>query len=219
MIDISHEPDLGYIFYPSEIPHYPGYSRLDVILTELPTERHFDPTKVQFPIVSPQNRTERLIVHHPWSSGGKYRVCAGRIFIADRIDKKVEAFSFGGELQVFSDQQRTICALVSPAPILNLFATHNLPMWLASEAEILLAEQKVHWLRHRHDVFEAHLGNVDPLFLYISCLQALHEKKWHVHEDVYGAGPHFVQDEIKRLQATEHWPLLTPSLTQLLAAA
>jgi len=216
MLDISHEPDLGYIFYPSEIRHYPGHPRLDVILTELPTERHFDPTKVQFQIVSSPGHTAHLTVHHPWTAHEKYRVGAGRIFIMDRIDKKVEAFSFGGELQIFSDQQRTICALTSTAPIMELHAIHNLPMWLASEVEILLAEQIANWQMHHHNVVDMQPDHVDPFLLYVSCLQALHEKSW---PDEYGVGPHFVQDEIKRLQVAGRWPLLVPALAQLLSVS
>lgn len=217
MLDVSHEPDLGFIFYPSEISfHYPGHPRLDVILTEHPTERHFDPTKVQYQIASPQNRTEHLTIHHPWSSGNRYRVCAGRIFITDRIGKKVEAFTFGGELQVFSEPQRTICALISPAPILDLCAAHNLPMWLTAEVEILLAEQKAQGASHHDNEVDLHLASVDPLLLYASCLQALRDKNWLLHDEAHGEGPHFVQAEIKRLQQSGAWPLLVPAIEQLL---
>ena len=216
MLDVSHEPDLGFIFYPSEIPHYPGHPRLDVILTEHPTERHFDPTKVQYQIASPQNRIEHLTIHHPWTSGNKYRVCAGRIFIADRIGKRVEAFTFGGELQVFSDQQHTICALISSAPILDLCAAHNLPMWLTAEVEILLAEQKAHGSSHHDDEVDLHLASLDPLLLYASCLQALHDKSWPARDEASVEGPHFVQAEIQRLQQSGEWPLLVPALPQLL---
>jgi hypothetical protein len=219
MLDISHEPDLGYIFFPSELPHHPGHPRLDIILTEVPTERHFDPLKVQFQIVSPPNQANHLTIHHPWTAGEKYRVGAGRIFILDRIGKKVEAFSFGGALQIFSNQQRTICAHTSPAPILDLHATHTLPMWLASEVEILLAEQKAHWSPNQHDPFEVQLGKIDPLLLYTSCLQTLHQKSWPLHEDEYGTGLHFVRNEIKRLQAAGQWPLLVLSMAQLLSVS
>ncbi|MBK8903805.1 MAG: hypothetical protein IPM53_21670 [Anaerolineaceae bacterium] len=217
MLDISHKPDLGYFFYPSQIHHYPGHPQLDVILTEKPTERHFDPTKVQFQIVASQARAEHLTVRHPWTAGEKYRVSAGRIFIVDRIDKKVEAFSFGGELRISADQKRTLCSLTSPAPIFDLCTTHSLPMWLTAEVEILWAEQKAHWQSHTHDSFEVQLGKIDPMVLYVSCLQTLHNKNWPVHEDEYGVGPHFVRDEIKRLKEAGAWPPMIPSLPELLS--
>jgi len=219
MLDISHEPDLGYIFFPSEIPHYPGHPRLDVILTELPTERHFDPTRVQYQIVSRQNRAEHLSVHHPWTAGELYRVGVGRIFIRDRIDKTVEAFSFGGELRIFSDPPRTICVLTSPAPIFDLWQTPSLPMWLTAEVEILLAEQKVKGLQSTRDELDLHLGKVDPFLLYASCLKALHDKSWPLSEDEYGAGPHFVRNEIKRIEQAGNWPLLVPSLAELVSTS
>lgn len=216
MLDISHEPDLGYIFFPSELPHHPGHPRLDVILTKVPTERHFDPLKVQFQIVSSPNHVNHLTIHHPWTVGEKYRVAVGRIFIRDRIDKTVEAFSFGGELKIFSDQNRTICALTSPAPIFDLYTAHNLPMWLTAEAEILLAQQRALGLLHHDAEFDTHLSSLDPLLLYASCLQALQERSWPVPDEVYGEGPHFVEAEIKRLQKAGEWPLLVPNLAELL---
>jgi len=219
MLDLSDKPDLGYIFYPSKIPHYPGHPRLDVILTELPTERHFDPTKVQFQIAVPPNSIERLTIHHPWTFSSRYRVCAGRIFITDRLAKKVEAFSFGGTLEILSDNERTVCALTSPAPIFDLCATHNLPMWLTSEVEILLAEQNARWQPHHHDEFDLHLSQIDPLLLYASCLQLLQAKHWPVHEETYGEGAHFVREEITRLKESGLWPPLVPPLSQLFSAS
>lgn len=218
MLDLTHEPDLGYIFYPSEIPHYPGHPRLDVILTTSPTERHFDPVKIQFSAISSSNRLEHLTIHHPWPLRRDYRICAGRIFITDRINKKVEAFTFGGELQILSDKDHTVCALISPAPILDLCTTHNLPMWLTAEVEILLAQQKAHWQPHHPDSFDAHLAQLDPLLLYYSCLQALHDKKWPAAVGEYGEGHHFIKAEIKRLQANAAWPLQLPSFTELFSA-
>ena len=54
MLDLSHEPDLGYIFYPYETPDHPGHPRLDIIIHEKPTNRHFDPQKVQYKVAEPQ---------------------------------------------------------------------------------------------------------------------------------------------------------------------
>ncbi|MEZ4591286.1 MAG: hypothetical protein R3D55_09090 [Chloroflexota bacterium] len=215
MLDLTHEPDLGYIFYPSEFSHYPGHPRLDVILTTEPTERHFDPSKVQFQVISAQNHLEHLTIHHPWTGGARFRVCAGRIFITDRINKKVEAFTFGGNLQILAESDHTVCALTSPAPIFDLTVTHNLPMWLTAEVEILLAQQKAHWQPHHHDLFDAHLAQIEPFVLYTSCLQALYDKKFPAGEEAYGEGTHFIQAEIKRLKNAGTWPLQLPSLTQL----
>lgn len=213
MLDLSHEPDLGYIFYPHEVPKHSGHPRLDIIISTTPTQRHFDPEKVRFQIVLPPNRIEHITIHHPWTLGKRYQVSAGRIFITDRVPKIVEAFSFGGDLQILSTAEQTVCALVSAAPIFGLCAPHDLPMWLTAEVEVLLAKQQAHWdPQHPHD-FETHLATVDPFLLYASCLQMLQDKAWpaHINRD----GVHFVQAEIKRLKEAGEWPLPLPLLDQL----
>ena len=218
MLDLSHEPDLGYIFYPYKTPDHPGHPRLDVIIPAAPTYQHFDPQKAEFHVVSPPGDIELLSMHHPWTMGKRYRVCAGRIFLTDRKTKRVEAFTFGGDLQILSDEDHTVCALVSPAPIFPLFTTHDLPMWIVAEVEILLAQQKAHWDPQHPHSFETHLAAVDPFILYASCLQALQNKAGHIHSGVQELdrqGLHFVQTEIKRLQDKGEWPLLLPTLDEL----
>jgi hypothetical protein len=216
MLDLSHEPDLGYIFHPHEIPDHPGHPRLDVIIPASPTYRHFDPQKVQFQVVSPATgQIEHINIHHRWLSQKRYRVCAGRIILTDRTPKQVEAFSFGGDLQILSDTEHTVCALVSTVPIFPLFKTHDLNMWITAEVEILFARQKAHWNpQHPHD-FETHLVAVNPLILYASCLQMLQDRTWSARVSLDLQGKHFVQTEIKRLQESGEWPVQVPSLDQL----
>jgi len=218
MLDLTHEPDLGYIFYSPETPHHPGHPRLDVIIPATPTYRHFDPQKVRFQVVSPAGGIAQMTIHHPWTFGKTYHVCAGRIFVTDRVPKLVEAFSFGGELQILSDAEHTVCAFTSSAPIFALFESHDLPMWITAEVEGLLARQKAHWdPNHSHD-FETHLARLDPLLLYASCLHTLQQQTWPEHSSPEIDGPHFVQAEIERLYAKAEWPLVVPSLDQLFYA-
>ena len=218
MLDLTHEPDLGYVFYPNETPDHPGHPRMDVIIPAIATHQHYDPQKVQFQIVSPTKNIEHLIVHHPWTLGKKYQVCAGRILLTDHTAKCVEAFSFGGNLQIFTNDKHTVCALKSDAPIIPLFTTHDLPMWIVAEVEILLAQQRAHWNpQHPHD-FETHLATVNPFLLYISCLYALQARVKHGYsraEQLDHQGLDFVQTEIKRLQEKGKLPSVVPSLDQL----
>jgi hypothetical protein len=219
MVDLSHEPDLGYIFYPHDISNHPGHPRLDVIIPAEPTFRHYDPVKVQFQVIPAAAELERLTIHHPWSLGHQYRVSAGRILITDRKGKKVEAFSFGGDLQVQNEQTRTICAHTSPAPIFPLFFPHALPSWFAVEAEVLLAERKADWdPLHPHN-FEAHLTTVEPFHLYAGCLHALQEKvdaQLRKRDQMAGQGSYFVRAEIKRLKQAGMWPVPLVPLADLL---
>jgi hypothetical protein len=218
MLDLSHKPDLGYFFHSHETPDHPGPPRLDVIIPETPTYQHFDPQKAQFYVVSPAGDIEHLSIHHPWTMGNRYRVYAGRIILTDRKAKRVEAFSFGGDLQILSDEDHTVCALVSAVPIFPLFTTLDLPMWIVAQFEILLAQQEAHWdSQHPYD-FETHLAAVDPFLLFASCLQAIQDKANHIHsgaEELDRQGRHFMQTKIKRLQEKGEWPLLLPTLDQL----
>ena len=218
MLDLSHEPDLGYIFYPYQTLDHPGHPRLDVIISAEPTYHHYDPQKIHLPIVSSTGDIGHISVYHPWTLQKKYRVCAGRINLIDRKGKQVEAFSFGGDLQILPDKDHTVCALVSDAPIFPLFTTLDLPMWIVGECEILLARQKADWdPQHPHD-FEAHLAAVEPFVLYAACLQALQDKIDHIHtgaEELDRHGAHFVQAEIKRLREIKEWPPLQPAIGRL----
>jgi hypothetical protein len=218
VIDLADEPDLGYYFHPSDTADHPGHPRLDIIIKATPTERHFDPQKVRL-FVSARHGIKQLVVHHPWTLKTEHRVSPGLIVITDRKGKRVEAYSFGGDLVIVSDKDQTVCALTSPAPIFPLFTTHDLPMWLVCEFEILLAEQEADWdPRHPHD-FEDHAAAVDPFLLYASCLQALRDKGANLQAEISGLdhqGYQFVKTEIERLQREGKWPLLLPTLDQLL---
>jgi hypothetical protein len=220
MLDLSHEPDLGYVFYPHETPDHAGFPRLDLIIPAKPTYRHFDPQNVRFQVVSPTRDIDHISVHHPWTLGDSYQVCAGRIFVADRNAKQFEAFSFGGRLEILSDTNHTVCALQSAAPIFQVTLAHDLPQWIVVEAEILLAQQRAHWDPQHPHAFETHLATVDPLILYASCLQAIEAKATHMDNgatELDRHGFHFVQTEIKWLKNSGKWPLVLPSLDELFA--
>lgn len=48
MLDLTHEPDLGYVFYPNETPDHPGHPRMDVIIPAIATHQHYDLKKFNF---------------------------------------------------------------------------------------------------------------------------------------------------------------------------
>jgi hypothetical protein len=219
MLDLSNEPDLGYVFYPYKTIDHPGHPRLDVIISRKPTYRHFDPERVNFPVVSQtEDFVKHVVIRHPWTLKKRYRVCAGRIVLTDLQGKRIEAFSFGGDLQIVSDAEHTICVLQSRAPIFSLHALHDLPTWITVESEIILARQRAHWdPKHPHE-FQTHLATLDPLLLYASCLQTIQDKHCDLYleeEELDHQGLHFVQTEIHRLQENEEWPLLVPTPDQL----
>ena len=220
MLDLVHEPDLGYVFYPLEIGDHPGCRRMDVIIQEKPTNRHYDPEKAQYHVAVPTGNIEHLTISHPWALGTRYRVCAGRIILSDRKGKRVEAFSFGGDLQILSASDHTVCGLQSTAPIFPLFTTADLPMWITAEAEILLAQQKAHWDPTHPHVFEEKLVQAKPFLLYASCLKAIQDKAaehfYSEARELAQQGVHFVDAEIRRLRDEGRWPKQLPTPAQLL---
>ena len=219
MLDLSHEPDLGYVFYPYEVPGHPGYGRFDAIIPIQPTYRHFDPVTAQFPIIASGGSLEHLRVHHPWTLGKRYKACAGRAVLTDRVGKHVEAFTFGGDLQILSTAAQTVCALQSPAPIFALAPAPDLALWLASEAEIVLARQRA---RRESHGFAACLAQMDPLLLYARCLQDAQQDLASGARAANGAArqaAHFVPHEIARLQAAGDWPAVLPSSDELFELA
>lgn len=218
-VDLSDVPDLGYFFYPGETIDHPGHPRLDVVIREQPTLHHYDPEWVSFVVASAAGLVEGLTIHHPWQGDSRYRICAGRIILCDRLGKRVEAFSFGGQLHIDSNQERTVCALVSPAPIFSVYAFYDLATWVVDEVEILLAEQRAQWCpEHPHD-FEDRVAAADPSVLYASCLVALQGRlrsQRSSGDRLVSAARHFVIHEIKRLQDRQAWPPDVPVLDQFL---
>jgi hypothetical protein len=216
---LSNEPDLGYDFHPGTAGRYPGHPQLDIFLREKPTLRHFDPRRVQLEVSPGNGRVETLIITHPWTGQGQYRVCAGRIYIDDRKRKRIEAFSCGGQLEISAQHDVTVCQLTSTTPIFDLTDSDSLSTAIASEIEVLLAERRADWDPKHPHTFEQHLATVVPLELYARCLVALHERfapYLDHHDHLYHQLVHFVIAERTFLQETGQWPPILPSLTELL---
>ncbi len=168
---------LGYTFHPPLEAHPIGYSQLDVVIRPTPTGEHLDPESFACHIAA-DDRTMRLQVIHPWTQETTYRVSLGEIDIEGMRHEHVTAFTFGGTLRVDSYAQRTLCQIVSPAPLLeHARQTSTLPEQLIEEVQILMAERRAAHLDD--DAFELKLAAADPLQLYHACLGALEEKFAH----------------------------------------
>jgi hypothetical protein len=170
--------ELGYYFLPKQYDNAPGHPRLNVVLSSTPTGEHFDPEHVIYTVCAVANRDrgiEHLIVHHNWLGKRVYRVCAGFVRLTDRRGKSVEAYSFGGELQIRAGRDKTIAKLTSSAPILELsqINMHCMADLLATEVEVLLARRRAAWIHRDLVDYERRLAAVEPQVLYRSCIEAL----------------------------------------------
>ena len=177
MIDFQPAGEqLGYTFHLPREPQAIGYSQLDVVIRPAPTGEHFDPESFAC-LTTRGSEPARLHVTHPWTEAIAYRVCAGEIDMEDARHEHVKAFTFGGELRIDSDARRTVCRIVSPAPLLeHARQTLSLEELLIEEVLILFAERRA---AQDDDAFERRLAAADPLPLYRACLAALNEKFAH----------------------------------------
>ena len=164
--------DFGYLFL-GETPWGVGVTTLEVHVVHLPTERHFDPNRIRFPIATVFEgiwSLEHLTVTHPWQQATTYQAAPGRIELRDRKDKVVEAFSFGGQLTVSRQPSFTRCVLHSYAPILELSESiHSGPTTevtlFIEELEALLARSRAQWGREAAG-YETRLLSIEPQTLF-----------------------------------------------------
>jgi hypothetical protein len=161
---------------------------------------------------------EILKIHHPWTFGNAYQVCAGRVRIIDRKGKIEEAFTFGGELTVRLQDTLTACTLKSPAPILEFTEVDPIKLVLIDEVEILLAKRKAASLAHPK-AFTERILNAEPFTLYLAMLNALMNKFNSEHRQIDPLAlqfSNFLHDEYKRLKSEGHLPSSLPKLEEIL---
>jgi hypothetical protein len=219
----SNSLDFGYAFEPPAPASHPGHRRLTVVLRPHPTERHYDPERADWPVVTAYHELDRLALFHPWPVSGEHRAAPGRIILTDRKAKVVQAFTFGGTLRVDASDERVVAVLESPAPILPLLPPHDIAEFLADEVDILLARRRAYWDQQRQphaaDGFEERLARVEPLPLYQACLATVRDQLAHtpsLFHDTEHRLAAFLRHEIASLDQAGHWPLHVPTLEQLL---
>jgi len=214
------DQDLGYVFSPPCHQDNPCHRQLDIAIHTRPTFHHYDPESAQFPGISEFWGFEVLKVRHPWQRGKKYQVIPGVVILKDRVDKTMEAFTFGGDLSIETQNDCTMCSLKSSALILRLDIRPSVSALLADEIEIILAERREAWdEEHPRTDFEEHLAEIDPFTLYMSCLDTLQAKfSQFPHPDPENIlkFKYFLRTEIQALHEKRCWPIYLPSIEKLL---
>ena len=148
---------------------------------------------------------------HPWAQEPDYRGCTGEIIVENARHEQVKAFTFGGALRVDSYSRRTLCQLVSPAPLLeHVRQSSGLQEQVIEEVQILFAERRA---AQDDDVFDSRLAAADPLQLYRACLIALNEKFAHfpATDDAHRHFKQFLHTATQSLQDE-----VVPTLAELL---
>ncbi len=222
----SLPPKWGYLVEDPPYPHAPGGRRLILHLLAKPTEAHFDPAKVTFPVVEPvahgptgeRYALSWLTVEHPWEGRREHRVAAGRVRAWDHANREVVWFTFGGTLTVERHPQHTTARLTSPAPILEVSGAENeLVRLLADEAEELLAQRRAAHLPDRLEGLAQRMAVVDPWLLYCAVCQALEAKFAALpQQPVEERFLAFLRSHLQMLQETQRCPQPIPPLEALL---
>jgi hypothetical protein len=190
-----------------------------VYLRSQPTERHYDPEEVQLALATPTGRgIAQTTIYHPWPHQDRYHAAAGPILLLDRKGKREDAYTFGGELQVKTEEQLTRFQLRSEAPIIHPITPMTIPMMLTKEAEILFSQRRADWLP-RQEAYERRLASLDPRSLYASFLVSL-ERRLHAlpdREDL-SAGEllEFVEMELEVLKSKHRVSEPIPPLSEIL---
>jgi hypothetical protein len=152
-----------------------GYQRLEVNLQSDPTGQHYDPESLRVRIVDLDKRIDHVRIYHPWRGRERFQIVIDEVVLRDRKDKVVEAFTFGGQLSIQSDDQCTHCSLESPVPIIDLRDDNNTASLLAEEAIALIARRQAEW-EYEPEKFEARLANASIEGIYFGVLKDLEKK-------------------------------------------
>jgi hypothetical protein len=209
---------MGYRLLPKNHRDSPGGSGLVVAIRKEPTRKHFDPETVRLRLPDVQGMVKWRSLSLLSPDPGSDRVCAGHVILSDRIDKRVEFYTFGGSLQVISAKDAQVYALLSSAPVLELVAQEDtVPDQLAAETESLLSQLEVRW-RHDEHGFNRRLAEIEPFQFYMGTLHSLLEQYKHCHplEETYHELCGVLRQEKAWLIGQRLWPAEPPVLEDFL---
>lgn len=202
--------ELGYRFHVTDQPTTIGYPSLGVILHKEPTDHFFDPAQVSLLVTPAINNQpiEHLVIEPDWHGRSHYEVCAGRVVLTDREEKTVEAFTFGGNVDIHPSGDYTTATISSSAPILDLSYENRPPslsLILAAEVEVEMASRRAFWSSHKPGEFERRLAQIadNPVQLYKACLLKLSDKfsdDPHVEGDTMWQFRHLLHNESRRIR-------------------
>jgi hypothetical protein len=210
--------EIGYWFFPPESKQAPGGNRLEVILSETPIWGNSSPKSIHVTVKSRQGTAEKLKVTHPWRFRYSHELLTGLIEIHTIDGSKVEAFTLGGSLEIYTNDALTTCIIKSPAPIVEITMNGTIHDLFIDELEIILAK---HRAAHLYDPPEDDTGVItaSPLELYAAILNDMLESFDHSHhkEDTQVQELiNFLHAEVRRLQVESQLPQFIHPLEELI---
>lgn len=170
--DQPQDDCFGYYFHAPQDGNEWGSNTLEVNLRSKPSGKHFDPEILRLPIARDDNQIAIVRIHHDWPGANRLQVLFGEVVLRDRRDKVIEAFTFGGTLEIETTNDCTLCTLSSPVPIIDRRDQDPMIQMLAEEAMALIARLKADWKSDTEE-FEKRLIQLDVEALFVGVLKEL----------------------------------------------
>jgi hypothetical protein len=216
---IAQLENLGYALLPKLHPESPGFSGLLVAIRQEPTNAHYDPESISLLIRNRNSLASKISFTLTSFCADMVQVCPGTVILTDRRGKRIDFFTFGGQLETTDRPEERIFFLYSPVPILEIFNDLNsFSDQLAFEVEGLLARQHAQWARD-DEGFARKMAQVDPTQLYLASLHEILARYGH-NRDLRNSWSDFYSKllaEKQWLESEHQWTGIGPGLGDLLA--
>lgn len=206
----------GYQLVPDEFSHNLGGRALLVALRSQPTRVHFDPETLHLRLQEGDIAQWVTLTFHSLLRES-CPVCPGRVTLSDRRDKKVNFFTFGGQLDACADDEEVVYTLNSPAPVLELTGKlDSLPDQFAAEVEVMMGVFQARWGIDDRG-FSQRLAELDPLQFYIGSLESLLLRfgRAPALRDTFHDLYQVMKQEKEELIEAGQWPKVVATLGQL----
>jgi hypothetical protein len=214
-----HLDNWGYQISPESDYYSAGYNELDIAIRERPTNRHYDPESVRLQVKDRDGFASWITLELGSSFRDSRHVCPGRIILHDRVDKRVQFFSFGGSLEVSAEPGAVVYSLHSTAPVLGLSElAQRVTDQFIFEIEAIMGERRANWGVNDAG-FDQRLAEADPLPFYLASVFSILVRLKDIPAlqqslaDLYA----MLSRERAWLQEMDYWPASPPRLEELLA--
>lgn len=180
MVEKTSENHLGFALKDERKGQQSGFHRLDIFIKENTEDQLYKVKEVELRILSPARRQgvmgeTKMTITHQGNQDKEYRVLPGKVILMCKDEDKIEFFTFGGEMKIHGDKEKTFCTLESPAPIFLINEDETLTTILIEEVEALFAQEHAKWGKDDQG-FWGKLTEIPPMTCYASCLITLQDK-------------------------------------------
>jgi len=209
----------GYYLAPDRHPYAPGRHMLLIAMREIPTEMHFDPEVIQLRMGETGDSLNWSTIRLKSPLCGQRQAGLGRIIVSDRVDKRIEFFTYGATIEAVHGHNEVVYALRSPAPILAIDPElQDFSAELAFETEVIVAEALAKW-HGNESGFARRLSQLEPARCYIAAIHSIlgHYQRNRRLRDGFHLFYAALCKEVEQLAALGFWPGEMARLDDLLA--